>query len=219
MLFSAATTAIALLASTVAAVPASLTIMADNPNLEISQLVVSSSATGNTLLQFNVKNPEPLAAKGTAVCRGEWDSVKKDWPISGKALRCDKSQSVTWYIDSWTDATNFVIAIQDRFKDHSIGEPPYDRMTTFSKATINASVVSYDNQDEKPDASQGTTSGTNAAGTKAGTGTGTGTGTNAGAGATANAPVDTQAKGSSDSVSGTQMPDTIIYAAVYAVSA
>ena len=86
MLFSAAATAIALLASTVAAVPVSLTNMADNPNLEISQLVVNSSATGNTLLQFNVKNPEPLAAKGTAVCRGEWDSNKKDWPVSGKAV-------------------------------------------------------------------------------------------------------------------------------------
>ncbi|GIZ46681.1 hypothetical protein CKM354_000979900 [Cercospora kikuchii] len=218
MLFSAAATAIALLASAVAAVPASLTNMADNPNLEISQLVVNSSATGNTLLQFNVKNPEPLAAKSIAVCRGEWNSVKKDWPVSGKALRCEKSQSVTFYIDSWTDATNFVIAIQDRFKDHSIGEPPYDRMTTFSKATVNSSVVSYDNKDEKPDASQGTNAGTTA-GTKEGTGTGTGTGTNAGAGATANAPADTQAKGSSDSVSGTQMPDVIIYAAVYAVSA
>ncbi|KAM3422916.1 hypothetical protein BST61_g399 [Cercospora zeina] len=143
MFLSTAATAIALLASTVAAIPASLTSMAENPNLEITELVINSTANGNTMLQFNVQNPEPLAANGIAECRGEWDTTKQDWPISGEALTCDNSTSMTWYIDSWTSAMNFVINIQDRFDDPSVGKPPYDRMTTFSKAIINETVVSY----------------------------------------------------------------------------
>ncbi|KAF2216490.1 hypothetical protein CERZMDRAFT_116434 [Cercospora zeae-maydis SCOH1-5] len=143
MFLSTAATAMALLVSTVAAVPASLTSMADNPNLEITELVINSTAQGNTTLQFSVTNPEPLAANGAAECKGDWSTTKQDWPISGSALTCDNSTTMTWYIDSWTDAMNFVVNIQDRFDDPSVGTPPYDRMTTFSKAIVNDTVVSY----------------------------------------------------------------------------
>ncbi|KAI5357684.1 hypothetical protein Slin15195_G035610 [Septoria linicola] len=161
--------------------------LSTNPNLEISKLVINDTATGKTLLSFSVKNPEPLASQSVAECRGEWDHTKKDWPVSNQALRCDKSQTITWFIDSWTSARDFVVGVQDRFDDPSVGKDPYDRVTTFSKFIVNETYVHYDS----PVSEAGSTGST--------------------------AP--TALTESSESISGTQIPDQMIYAPVYAVSA
>ncbi|EMF15646.1 uncharacterized protein SEPMUDRAFT_147471 [Sphaerulina musiva SO2202] len=149
MLFMSAISSLALLVSTVAAYPLAQAeaVVTENPNLEITSLVVNDTTTGNTLLTFNVTNPEPLANQAVANCTGSWSHEAKDWPSSAQSLRCDNSDTMTWYIDSWTSARDFVIAVQDRYTDPDIGEAPYDRVTVFTKATINATYVAYSSND------------------------------------------------------------------------
>lgn len=88
MLFMSAISSLALLVSTVAAYPLAQAeaVVTENPNLEITSLVVNDTTTGNTLLTFNVTNPEPLANQAVANCTGSWSHEAKDWPSSAQSV-------------------------------------------------------------------------------------------------------------------------------------
>jgi hypothetical protein len=138
MLFTSVIGSLALLLSSVAASPVALAV-ADNPSLEITGLVINDTSTGMTLLKFNVSNPESLADQDVAVCNGTWNHQLQNWPVGAKSVcdaeplplstrriltlclqaRCTNSETFTWFMDSWTSARQFTIAIQDRFDDPS----------------------------------------------------------------------------------------------------
>lgn len=89
MHFTTAISSLALLVSSVAAYPYAQerAVLADNPALEITGLVINDTTTGNTLLKFNVTNPETLANPDIASCSGRWNHTAQDWPVSSNSVR------------------------------------------------------------------------------------------------------------------------------------
>lgn len=50
-------------------------------------------------------------------------------------------------MDSFTGYNRFTLGLQHRFSDPAIGEPPYDRVTTFGRAVVNKKNLACENMD------------------------------------------------------------------------
>ncbi|KAK3115403.1 hypothetical protein LTR53_005301 [Teratosphaeriaceae sp. CCFEE 6253] len=119
---------VAILASTISALPA-----ASGVPFQVTHLSIQAVKSANTTIKFTVYDPDPLT-NATQSCTAIWTTGSGGYP-KGSYKTCGNS-TFAWNMYAYTNMQHFVLGLEHKFKDPSIGNPPYDQIITFGKGNV-----------------------------------------------------------------------------------
>ncbi|CAK3864701.1 Hypothetical predicted protein [Lecanosticta acicola] len=112
--------------------------LASDQPLQITNLTLYHPHAGNTTVEFNVYDPEPLTKNApSATCTASWaaDNYPKDTYIL-----CNNT-AFAWNFAEWNGYQDFTIGLEHQFTDPAVGKPPYDQLTVFGHGPYNKNVL------------------------------------------------------------------------------
>lgn len=137
---------------------------------EVSDVKVDRVFSGNFSISFTVYDPDPLT-NATQECSGSWAYGSNGYPkasyvrptiqsldhIANKSPQalCGNS-TFGWNMAKFTGYQKFTLGLQHKFSDPSVGEPPYDSVTTYGNAIVNRRNLACEKDGESVTCSQTT---------------------------------------------------------------
>jgi hypothetical protein len=90
----------------------------------------STGASNSTaFLTFTIYDPDPVTNQ-TTTCGASWSVLNGSYPTDWTTCR---NTTFSWYLSSFTNISTFTLEAQHSFIDPSVGQPPFDGVTTFGR--------------------------------------------------------------------------------------
>ncbi|KAK3725343.1 hypothetical protein LTR37_000313 [Vermiconidia calcicola] len=107
---------------------------------EVTNTTIDKVPGGNVTIAFTVYNPDPLAANATEVCTGSWATGTRGFETE-RYTQCGGNGTFAWNMAQFDSIESFVLNIEHRFHDPSVGDPPYNYVTNFGRANLTTSTM------------------------------------------------------------------------------
>ncbi|KAJ9625802.1 hypothetical protein H2203_004565 [Taxawa tesnikishii (nom. ined.)] len=139
MLFRQILSALALSTSMVLAAPAASAEEMLITNIQTHQPSSRSTTDKNVTISFTVQNPDPLSGAVTT-CSGSWPlNSTHGYPTGGYQNCANSSYAWNFADNGFQNIYTFTLQVENVFTDPSVGQPPWDQMTSFAHASISKS--------------------------------------------------------------------------------